>query len=457
MVKRVACYTLGCKVNQQDSDGVLQLFSEAGYEKVDFKEQADVYIINTCTVTHLGDRKSRQMIRRAIGENSQAKIVVTGCYAQTSPGDILAIPGVDLVIGTKDRQKIVQLVEGIKKGDQPLNMVGKAVDNKEFEELPVPSDSRTRAFIKVQEGCNQFCTYCIVPYARGSIRSRPLVNVVEEVGQLVSRGYKEVVLSGTHIGMYGRDQEGKQANLAQLIGALVEIKGLERLRISSVDPNDFTQELIQILTESSVVCPHFHLPLQSGDDQILQRMKRPYTVDYYRELVDRLRKKDPLAAFTTDVMVGFPGETEEQFQNTVSLIKEISFSDLHVFKYSPRKGTPAATFPNQIPAEVKEERSQYLLEMTKMLQEQYASNFINKVGKVLLEKTWQWDKGKKQADVELLQLELKDEKEQTYWEGLTDNYLRVVFPGSSSLERAVFDVQLLYWRPEGFMSGRLIE
>ncbi len=457
MGKRVACYTLGCKVNQQDSDGVLQLFIEAGYEKVDFKEQADVYIINTCTVTHLGDRKSRQMIRRAIGENSLAKIVVTGCYAQTSPGDILAIPGVDLVIGTKDRQKIVQLVEGIKKGDQPLNMVAKAVDNKVFEELPVPSDSRTRAFIKVQEGCNQFCTYCIVPYARGSIRSRPLVNVVEEVGQLVSRGYKEVVLSGTHIGMYGRDQEGKQANLAQLIGALVEIKGLERLRISSVDPNDFTQELIQILIESSVVCPHFHLPLQSGDDQILERMKRPYSVDFYRELVHSLRKKDPLAAFTTDVMVGFPGETEEQFQNTVSFIKEISFSDLHVFKYSPRKGTAAATFPNQIPAEVKEERSQYLLEMTKVLREQYASNYINEVGKVLVEKIWQPDKGKKQADVELLQVELKDEKEPTYWEGLTDNYLRVVFPGSSSLERTVFNVHLLDWHPEGFMVGKRLE
>ncbi|MDW7674806.1 MAG: tRNA (N(6)-L-threonylcarbamoyladenosine(37)-C(2))-methylthiotransferase MtaB [Bacillota bacterium] len=450
--KKVAFYTLGCKVNQQDSESLASMFEEGGYETVDFKEAADVYIINTCTVTHLGDRKSRQMIRRAIKENPEAKVVVTGCYAQTSPGEVLAIAGVDLVVGTKDRKEIVSLVEKLKKSNQPVNLVDNIMASKEFEELPLPSSSRARAFIKVQEGCNQFCTYCIVPYARGPIRSRPLEGVINQVKELVDQGYQEVVLTGTHTGMYGKDQKIQQVSLAQLVKALTTTPGLERLRISSVDPNDFTEELIEVLISSPVICPHFHIPLQSGDDEILKRMKRPYNVASYLNLVEKLRQKSPEVAFTTDVMVGFPGETEEQFQNTVKLIEKVSFSDLHVFKYSPRKGTPAASYEGQIDPLIKEERSQYLLELAKKLQEQYGSRFVNEVRKVLVEKIWQPDTGKIDGGEELINVNAGP----TLWEGLTDNYLRVVFPAEGKLARELVLVKLIDWQSEGYMSGRQI-
>lgn len=429
MDKKVAFYTLGCKVNQQDSESLAELFTVAGYHIVDFKEFAHVYVINTCTVTHLGDRKSRQMIRRAIKDNPQAKIVVTGCYAQTSPGEILKIAGVDLVVGTKDRHNIVELIEALEENNEPVNLVTNIMETREFEELPVPSESRTRAFIKVQEGCNQFCTYCIVPYARGPIRSKPLKKVVEQVQQLIKKGFKEVVLSGTHIGMYGKDQQEPRATLADLVKELVQVTGLERLRISSVDPNDFSDELVTVLIESPVVCPHFHIPLQSGDDEILKKMKRPYDTAYYLNLITKLRQKCPEVAFTTDVMVGFPGETEEQFQHTVQLIEKVGFSHLHVFKYSPRKGTPAAVFKDQIDPVIKEERSQHLLELGKKLKLQYQSLFIHEVRKVLVEKVWEEDDSSSSEDL--------------MWEGLTDNYLRVVFPASGKLTKKLIPVHLL--------------
>lgn len=450
-MKKAAFYTLGCKVNQQDSEALAGIFKDAGYTVVDFKEIADVYVINTCTVTHLGDRKSRQMIRKAIKENKEAKVVVTGCYAQTSPGEVLAIPGVDLIIGTRDRHNIVQLVEELEEKSEPVNLVADIMAAREFEDLPVPSDSRTRAFIKVQEGCNQFCTYCIVPYARGPIRSRPIDKVVDEVTKLVETGFKEVVLTGTHTGMYGRDLAKLDMNgitLAKLVRALVQIDGLERLRISSVDPNDFTDELVKILVESPVVCPHFHIPLQSGDDQILTRMRRPYTTADYVSLIAKLRQKSQEVAFTTDVMVGFPGETREQFENTVKIIKQVGFSDLHVFKYSPRKGTPAAEFLDQVEAEIKEERSQQLLTLTKDLQEKYCSAFINEVRKVLVEKIWQPEKGNRAFELEV-------HSNQVLWEGLTDNYIRVIFPGEEQLNKGLVPVRLLDWQ-DGYMSGKSI-
>jgi len=450
-VKKAAFHTLGCKVNQQDSESLARLFINGGYTVVDFGDAADVYLINTCTVTHLGDRKSRQMIRKAIKLNREAKIVVTGCYAQTSPGEVLAIPGVDLVIGTKDRHNIVQLVENLPKQLEPVNLVGDIMAAEEFEELPVPAHSRTRAFVKVQEGCNQFCTYCIVPFARGPMRSRPLGKVVTEVTQLAAEGFREVVLTGTHTGVYGKDFSSRECsvNLAALVKSLVAVKGLERLRISSVDPNDFTDELVEILVESPVACPHFHIPLQSGDDHILKRMRRPYGSGDFLNVIAKLRQKGQETAFTTDVMVGFPGETEEHFQNTVKLIREVGFSDLHVFKYSPRKGTPAANFSDQIDSETKERRSQRLISLATKLQEKYCSSFINEWRKVLVEKIWQPEKGKMQANQEIL-------TGQVFWEGLTDNYIRVIFAAEGQLAKELIPVRLLDWQ-EGYMTGKMLE
>jgi threonylcarbamoyladenosine tRNA methylthiotransferase MtaB len=451
MVKKAAFCTLGCKVNQQDSESLAGLFKDRGYSVVDFADSADVYIINTCTVTHLGDRKSRQMIRKAIKLNKEAKIVVTGCYAQTSPGEVLAIPGVDIIIGTKDRRNIVQLVEDLPKREEPVNLVGDIMASEEFEELPVPGHSRTRAFIKVQEGCNQFCTYCIVPFARGPMRSRPFNKVVAEVQQLVAAGFKEVVLTGTHTGVYGQDLSSPHGvvNLAGLVKALTEVEGLERLRISSVDPNDFTDELVEVLVESSVVCPHFHIPLQSGDDQVLKRMRRPYTPADFLNLVGKLRQKGQEVAFTTDVMVGFPGETEGQFLNTVELINEVGFSDLHVFKYSPRKGTPAAKYAEQIAPEIKERRSRQLIGLAAKLQQEYCSAFVNEVRKVLVEKIWQPEKGKTQVELEL-------SPGQVFWEGLTDNYIRVILTAEDQLAKELIPVRLLNWQ-DGYMTGKLAE
>lgn len=441
-MKRVAFYTLGCKVNQHETEALESLFKKANYSIVSFRDEADVYIINTCTVTHLSDRKSRQMIRKVNKENPEAKVVVMGCYAQTSPGEVLAISGVDLVIGTKDRVKIIELIEQIEKESAPINAVEDIMAAREFEQLPVSEQSRTRAFLKVQEGCNQFCTYCIVPYARGPLRSLPLNKVLENVQDLVNQGFKEVVLSGTHTGAYGKDLSEK-ITLAQLIAQIVDISGLERLRISSVDPNDFTAELIEILLSSQKVCSHFHIPLQSGDDEILKKMRRPYQTEDYYKLVDRLSSKSDNVAFTTDVMVGFPGETETQFQNTYNFIKKVGFSDLHVFKYSPRKGTPAAEFPEQVKPQQKDWRSRQLIDLTRELKQVYAGKFIGKQKDVLIERIWKKEAGNSQLDGEI------------YWEGLTDNYLRVIFKAPEQEVGGLVKVRLESWQDD-YMLGQLL-
>ncbi|MGF7185485.1 threonylcarbamoyladenosine tRNA methylthiotransferase MtaB [Desulfitispora alkaliphila] len=437
-MKRVAFNTLGCKVNQNETEAIKALFKKAEYTVVPFKEEADVYVINTCTVTHLGDRKSRQVIRKAIKNNPQAKVLVTGCYAQTSPGEILEISGVDLVIGTSERHKIVELVEQIEKGTEPLNAVSDIMEAREFENLPLPENSRTRAFLKVQEGCNQYCTYCIVPYARGPLRSRMPNLVVEQVKELVDKGFYEIVLSGTHTGAYGKDLEGGY-NLAKLIEEITKLQGLKRLRISSVDPHDFTPELTEILVSSDIVCPHFHIPLQSGDDTILKRMKRPYNTDWFRNLIEKLKEKDSHVAFTTDVMVGFPGETPEQFENTMRFIREVGFADMHVFKYSPRKGTPAAEYPDQIQEPEKDSRSKALLQVATELRNNFATDFLNAKKEVLVERAWQKDEGNDYADSEM------------YWEGLTDNYIRVVFPKGEE-PTGLVPVKLQKWQGQ-FMWG----
>lgn len=388
---KVAVYTLGCKVNQYESAAMAGLFEKKGYQIVDFKDFADIYIINTCTVTHLGDRKSRQMIRRAVRKNPDALVVVAGCYAQVAPEEVLKIPGVDLVVGTRDRSRIVEMVEETAsvrmryKDGPPANMVKDVMDVAEIEEFPCPVyHNKTRAFVKIQEGCENYCSYCIIPYARGPLRSRRPENVLAEIESLVNDGYKEIVLTGIHIGAYGRDFV-KDIDLASLVEKILLLKGLKRLRISSLEPQDVTPELIELMAGSPVFCRHFHLPLQSGDDEILSRMRRQYTTRDYAALLDNIRAKVEDVAVTSDIMVGFPGEREENFNNTFKFIKEMHFSGLHVFKYSPRRGTPAAGFSGKVPPEVKERRSRKLIDLSRKLFKSFAARFLGQTVEVLVE------------------------------------------------------------------------
>lgn len=419
--QKVAIATLGCKVNQYESTAIGEMFKSRGYQVVDFNGSADVYIINTCTVTHLGDRKSRQLIRRAARANPEGLVVVMGCYAQTSPGEVLEIPEVDLVVGTSDRGRVVDLVEEARKG-QRVNAVRDVFKVEEFEELPaVAYTGRVRAFLKVQEGCNNFCAYCIIPYARGPVKSRSPEKVVEEAGRLVQGGFKEIILTGIHTGAYGQDL-GNNADLAGLLKQLVGIPGLQRLRLSSVEPMDVTADLIAIFAAGPPLCPHLHIPLQSGADTVLKKMRRQYTTGEFRELVEKMRRQVDGLAVTTDVIVGFPGETGEEFMHTYNFIKDIGFSGMHVFKYSPRRGTPAADFPDQVDPAVKEERSRELIELGEKMAATYAGKFLGTIREVLAE-------------------EYHDEDKSLY-QGFTDNYLKVIFPGNNTLRGNMVSVYM---------------
>ncbi|MEW8958772.1 MAG: tRNA (N(6)-L-threonylcarbamoyladenosine(37)-C(2))-methylthiotransferase MtaB [Moorella sp. (in: firmicutes)] len=418
---RVALISLGCKVNQNELEALKHLFREAGYEIVSFSEEADVYVVHTCTVTHISDRKSRQYIRRARRANPDAVVAVTGCYAQVAPGEVMAIPGVDVIIGTRDRRQLVELVEKARREGITVNAVRPHEAGEAFEELPLVEVSRARAFLKIQEGCEEFCTYCIVPYARGPFRSRAPEAVLEEVRRLVAAGYLEIVLTGVHTGAYGRDLPGGP-DLAGLLRQIVKIPGLKRLRISSIDPLDFTPDLKEVLTGEEIICPHYHIPLQSGDDEILRRMGRRYDARYYLDLIASLRALRPRAAFTSDVMVGFPGETEEQFQNTMRMVKEAGLAAIHVFPYSPRRGTPAATMPGQVDPAVKKHRERRLLQLGRKLFRQYAREFLQETLEVLVERALAGSSG--------------------VYEGHTDNYLQVAFPAAADPTGSLVAVRL---------------
>ncbi len=382
-MKSVAFLTLGCKVNQTETASMRRLFEEAGYRTVDFNSVADVYVINTCTVTHLGDRKSRQAARRARRINPGAVVVVAGCYAQVAAEEVMAIPEVDLVVGTHDRDSLPFLVEEAKKGR--LNRVTPLTEKTSFEGLPAAqSGDRTRAFLKVQEGCRQFCSYCIVPYARGPLYSRPVQETVEEANRLAREGFLELVLTGVHLGSYGADLDGRPA-LSDLLTELAKVEGIKRIRISSLEPTEITAALVEVMAAEPKICPHLHIPLQSGDDTVLRRMNRKYTASEFLRLVRWLRNRIPGVALTTDVMVGFPGETDANFERTLTLVKRCRFSRLHVFKYSPRRGTPAARFPGQVPHRVKEERSRLLTELGRELAADFNSSFIGRTVEVLFE------------------------------------------------------------------------
>ncbi|MBZ4653875.1 MAG: modification enzyme MiaB family [Peptococcaceae bacterium] len=406
MKGRVAFYTLGCKVNQNETEALTGMFKSRGYEVVDFEDPADVYVINTCTVTHLGDRKSRQMIRKAVKANPQAKIVVTGCYAQTSPGEVTQIPGVNLVVGTSERGRIVDLVEELGDRKSPLTLVKDIKEQKVFEDIPLEKIiERARAYLKVQEGCEQFCSYCIIPYARGPVRSRSIGNTIQEAQKLINAGFKEIILTGIHLGAYGKDL-GEGVELADLLAELLPLAPEVRWRLSSIEPTEVTARILKLLVEYKNFCPHLHLPLQSAHDEILKAMNRPYTTKEYRDIVTKIRTKVPGISITTDIMVGFPGEREEQFNQGYEFVREMAFSDIHVFKYSPRRGTPAAEFPGQVPPPVKEERSRKLILLAEELAENYSRKFLGNTLDVLVETYLSHG----------------------YWEGHTPNYLKVQFP-----------------------------
>ncbi|WP_281183784.1 tRNA (N(6)-L-threonylcarbamoyladenosine(37)-C(2))-methylthiotransferase MtaB [Staphylococcus schleiferi] len=416
----VAFHTLGCKVNHYETEAIWQLFKEENYERVDFEQNADVFVINTCTVTNTGDKKSRQVIRRAIRRNPEAVVCVTGCYAQTSSAEIMEIPGVDIVVGTQDRHKLLGYINEYQKERQPINGVSNIMKNRTYEELDVPYfTDRTRASLKIQEGCNNFCTFCIIPWARGLMRSRDPKKVIEQATQLVNSGYKEIVLTGIHTGGYGQDL--KDYNLAQLLRDLETVDGLERIRISSIEASQLTDEVIEVLKQSHKVVRHLHVPLQSGSDSVLKRMRRKYSMSHFSERIQKLHEALPGLAVTSDVIVGFPGETEAEFQETYDFIVNHHFSELHVFPYSPRIGTPAARMDDQIDEEIKNERVHKLIELSNQLAKTYASQFENDVLEVIPE-----EKG----------------SHNNVLVGYADNYMKVEFEGDTSLIGQICKVKI---------------
>lgn len=430
-MKKAAFYTLGCKVNQYETEAMIESFENAGYEIVDYSEYADVYIINTCTVTNMGDRKSRHIIRRALEKNPNAFVAVAGCYSQMEPKEVLEIPGVSLVVGTNERSRIVELVEYAEAKGEKLDLVEDIMEVREFEEMFIRNyKSRTRAFLKIQEGCDQYCTYCIIPYARGHIRSRKPDSIIAEVRDLAGNGFKEVVLTGIHVASYGKDLGN--TSLIEIIERIHNIDGIERIRMSSVDPNAMTDEFIDRLRKLPKICRHFHLSLQSGCDETLKRMNRHYTTEEYKRAVGKLREVFADVAITTDLIVGFPGETEEEFQKTVDFINEISFSAMHVFKYSPRKGTPAAKYQNQVTPQVKDARSKLIISIAGKNEKKFKKSFIGKKMKVLYEQSI-------------------DEKNSIF-EGLTENYIRVVSESQENLKGKIIEVTLLELK-ENYMIG----
>lgn len=418
----VAFHTLGCKVNHYETEAIWQLFKEQTYDRVEFESSADVYVINTCTVTNTGDKKSRQVIRRAVRKNPDAVICVTGCYAQTSPAEIMAIPGVDIVVGTQDRVKMLEYIEQYKIERQPINGVRNIMKNRVYEELDVPAfTDRTRASLKIQEGCNNFCTFCIIPWARGLMRSRDPQEVIHQAQQLVDAGYKEIVLTGIHTGGYGEDM--KDYNLASLLTDLeAKVVGLKRLRISSIEASQITDEVIDVIDKSNIIVRHLHIPIQSGSNTVLKRMRRKYTMEFFAERLTRLKEVLPGLAVTSDVIVGFPGETEEEFMDTYNFIKEHKFSELHVFPYSKRTGTPAARMENQVDEDVKNDRVHRLIELSDQLAKEYASQFENEVLEVIPEEEFNEKPG--------------------HYVGYTDNYLKVILEATEDMVGKIVKVKL---------------
>lgn len=420
MEKRVAFVSLGCKVNQYETNAMSQEFVEAGYKVVEFSDVADIYIVNTCTVTNIADRKSRQMLRRVKENNKNAILVATGCYAQVGKDELNRIEEIDFIVGNNEKKDIVRIVENYQssrgnelKNDEDLGVenttiISDVMHQKEYIEFGTTTyTEKTRAVVKVQDGCDRFCSYCIIPYARGRVRSRKLENVVTEVEQIVDNGIKEIVITGIHIASYGKDFK-ENIGLIDLLEKLNQIKGLKRIRLGSIEPTIITEEFVDRLVKLDKICDHFHLSLQSGCDATLKRMNRRYTTSEFEAVTKLLRNKFPNAALTTDIIVGFPGETTEEFEQTYEFLKKIAFYKMHVFKYSQRKGTKAAVMPNQIDGSIKEQRSKRLLELSDENENRYNLQCVGNVVEVLFE-----------------------EKDGEFYKGHTKNYIQVLVKGEN--------------------------
>ena len=418
-MKKVASFALGCKVNQYESEAIAELFKEKGYEIVGIDDYADIYIINTCTVTNFGDKKSRQLIRKCKRQNPSAFVAAAGCYAQVSPDEILSIDGVDLVVGTSGRKDIVRLVEeGFTNGEKRA-VVSEIMKVRDFEELTVSDlEDRTRAYIKIQDGCDRFCSYCIIPYARGPVRSRKMDDIVAEVDKLAKNGFKEIVLTGIHVASYGKDLKG--LTLLDVIKEVSKNEGIERIRLSSVEPGIITDEFMKELSSVEKFCDHFHLSLQSGCGKTLKEMNRRYTPAEYKTAVETARKYMPFAGFTTDIIVGFPGESEEDYKESCDFAEEIGFLKIHVFPFSPKKGTPAAERKDQLLNNVKSERSKHLIEISDNLGEKFINSFVGKEMDVLFERM----------------------DNNGFWEGHTTNYIKVKARNNDNLENVIKKVRI---------------
>ena len=419
-MKKVSFYTLGCKVNQYETNAMIQKFKEAGYEIVDMNNDiSDICVVNTCTVTNISDRKSRHELRKVKDKNKNAIIVATGCYAQVSKEELEEMPEIDIVLGNTEKKDIVKYVEEFINNKEKIVEIDDIGLQKEFSEMgQITYTEKTRAVIKIQDGCNQFCSYCIIPYARGRVRSRRPEDIIKEIKKIAQKGIKEIVITGIHISSYGRDFNNENG-LIELLENLNDIDGIQRIRLGSLEPKIITEEFVQRLTKLDKMCHHFHLSLQSGCDETLKRMNRKYTTQEFREIVQRLRKYYDDVILTTDVIVGFPGETEEEFNKTFEFLKEIKFYKMHVFPYSQRKGTRAAEMKEQVDGNIKEQRSKILITLSNENQKEYNVSLIGKNVEVLFE-----------------------DKDGEYYKGHTQNYILVKYKTDEILDNTLRDVEI---------------
>lgn len=434
---KVAFYTLGCRVNVYESEAMAEIFKREGYEVVDFEEKADVYVINTCTVTNTGDKKSRQVISKARRNNPDSVIAVVGCYSQIAPKEVSQIEGVDVVLGTRNKGDVVYYVNKARDEKKPQLHVEGVLKNKKFEELNIEEyRDKTRAFLKIQDGCNRFCTFCLIPYARGAVCSKEPAKVIEEVTKLAEHGFKEIILSGIHTASYGVDLEGN-VDLVSIIEEIEKVEGIERIRIGSIEPAFFSDENIARINKLTKLCPHFHLSLQSGSNATLKRMNRRYSAEEYKESVENLRTIMPDASITTDVIVGFPGETDEEFNETYEFLKEIKLTKTHVFKYSPRQGTKAATMEDQLDGTIKEKRSKILINLNNENELAFSKKFIGESMDVLIEQQVKNKEG--------------------VFEGYTRNYIKVEVPcNNTEVIGKIISVRLTDVLSDGTLIGEIL-
>lgn len=403
---KVAFATLGCRVNIYESEAMAEKFIRDGYEVTEYDDFSDVYVINTCTVTSMGDKKSRQMIGRARRKNPDAVIAVVGCYSQVASKEVASFEGVDVVLGSRNKGDIVYWVNRARDEKRQIVEVNPILKDNIFEELSIETyKDRTRAFLKIQDGCNRFCSYCLIPYARGAVCSKSPENIIKEVKELAQNGFKEIILSGIHTASYGVDLKEK-VTLVDILEKVNSVEGIERIRIGSIDPTFFTDEVLERIVKLQKLCPHFHLSMQSGCDETLKRMNRRYTSKLYEEIVSRLRQRIKDVSITTDVIVGFPGETEEEFNTTYEFLKRIKLSKTHVFKYSPRTGTAASKMKDDVSPKIKDFRSKLLLELNEVNEKLFIEKYMGQTMKVLYEQ--------------------KNSENHSLYEGYTGNYIKVV-------------------------------